>query len=102
VIVSTVEDRFCIANTEYQLINFAALAGLSNLFGTTREQIKLPVEESQILTGLTKIKVGFKAILEKQQAKLPEKRVEALPPKANDEIKTSGSQETTKRSRSKQ
>jgi hypothetical protein len=79
VVVSAVEERFCIAKTEYQISNFAALAGLTALFGTTR--IQLPVDETQIQRDLTKIEIGFKAILEKQQAQVTEKKVEALPPK---------------------
>lgn len=81
VVVSSVEERFCIARTEYQTRNLSPLAGLANLFGTTVEQIQLPVEESQISRDLTKIEVGFKALLEKHQETVAEKKVEALPPK---------------------
>jgi len=85
VVVTTVEERFCVAKTEYQVKNFAALMGLANLFGTTTEHIRLPVDESQISNKLTKIKVGFNAILQKQQLEIVEKKVEALPANISDE-----------------
>ncbi len=91
VVVTTVEERFCVAKTEYQVKNFAAMMGLANIFGTTTEQIRLPVDESQISNKLTKIKVGFNAILQKQQAEIVEKKVAALPAKTSDEDEASNS-----------
>jgi hypothetical protein len=79
VVVSTVEKRFCLAKTEYQTKNLAALTGLANLFGTTIEQIQLPVEESEISRHLTKVGVGSKAMFEKHQKKISEKKIQALP-----------------------
>jgi hypothetical protein len=64
--VSIVEKRFCIAETETRLRNpFWESGALAALFGTTREQIRLPVNEGQILKGLEKIEVGFPARLVK-------------------------------------
>jgi hypothetical protein len=80
VVVSNVEERFCIAKTEYQTRYLSPLVDLSTLFGTTRQQIQLPVDESQISKDLTKVEIGFKALLEKHQAQVIEKKVEALPP----------------------
>jgi hypothetical protein len=96
VVVSSVEERFCIAKTEYQTKNISPLAGLANLFGTTIEQIKLPVEESQISRDLTKIEIGFKAILEKHQEKLTEKNVKTLPPKPINSLKAAGKEQPSK------
>lgn len=81
VVVTSVEERFCVAKTEYQARNFAVLAGLTSFFETTVEQVKLPVDESQIAKGLTKVEVGFKAFLEKHQENIIERKVEALPVK---------------------
>lgn len=80
VIVSTIEERFCIAKTAYEVSNFLPLLGIANLFGTTTTQIRLPINENQVQKGsLTKIEVGFKVLLEKQQEQITEKKVKALP-----------------------
>lgn len=66
VLVTIVENRFCIAETETRLRNpFIESGALAALFGTTREQIRLPVNEGQIWKGLEKIEVGFPARLVK-------------------------------------
>lgn len=96
VVVSSVEARFCIAKTEYQTRNLSPLVSLANLFGTSIEQIQLPVDESQISRDLTKIEIGFKAILEKHQEQVTEKKVEALPPKPIRSVKQAGVKQSSK------
>ena len=79
VIVSTIEERFCIAKTAYETSNLFPLLGLASLLGTTTTQIRLPINENQVQKGnLTKIEVGFKVILEKQKEQIVEKRVKSL------------------------
>ena len=66
--VRTVENRFCIAETESRFTNpFFNSIGLAGLFGTTIQKIRLPVNEGQIWKGLEKIEVGFPVLLEKRQ-----------------------------------
>ena len=88
--VTTVEDRFCVAETGYEhkgpLWNQIVL---SNMFGSTTERIILPVREEQIQTGLTKIQVGFLAKLVKKENDNTEKKVEALPSKSEELFETS-------------
>jgi len=90
VVVSTVELRFCIAETERRLRNpFLDSPGIAALLGTTVQQIKLPVDESQIWSGtLERIEIGFPARLVKQVKKaseLPQSQRSLLPAPAGDE-----------------
>jgi len=80
--VTTVEDRFCVAETGYEYKNtlFSELF-INKMFNTTSERIKLPVREDQIQAGLSKIQVGFLAKLVKKEIANEEKKVEALPSK---------------------
>jgi hypothetical protein len=64
--VSIVEKRFCIAETETRLRNpFWDSTALAALFGSTVQQIRLPVNEGQIWKGLEKVEIGFPARLVK-------------------------------------
>ncbi len=65
--VTTVENRFCIAETATRLINPAFSATLAVLFGSSKQQINLPVQEGQIFKGFEKIEVGFPALLVKRE-----------------------------------
>jgi hypothetical protein len=82
--VTTVEKRFCIAETETRLRNpFLDSGVLAVLLGTTQQQIRLPVNEGQIWKGLEKIEIGFPARLMKplrQPEELPTAQPSLLPP----------------------
>jgi hypothetical protein len=79
--VRTVEARFCIAETETRLRNpFLESGAIAALLGSTVQQIKLPVDESQISTGLEKIEIGFPARLVKAIRESEEEGAEELPP----------------------
>lgn len=68
---------------------------MSKMFGTTSEQIKLPVREDQIQTGLSKIQVGFLAKLVKKEVATAEKKVEALTPKPEELTEPSENNDTS-------
>jgi hypothetical protein len=81
VMVTIVENRFCIAETETRMRNpFLESGALAALFGSTREQIKLPVNEGQIWKGLEKIEIGFPARLMKPVRQPEETEASELPP----------------------
>src|SRR5688500_3725172 len=77
--VGIVEKRFCIAETETRMRNPLESSALLALFGSTREQIKLPVNESQIWKGLEKVEIGFPARLMKPVRQPEEKETHELP-----------------------
>lgn len=81
VVVSTVERRFCIAETEYEMKSLIDLRAITAMFGGIADQKVLPVDVSQISKDTTKIEVGFQAFLEKKPAVIIEKKIEALPAK---------------------
>jgi hypothetical protein len=91
--VVKVEKRFCIAETGYQVIGSFFPPGLESLFGVRKEQIKLPVNESQITRVTEKIEVGFLARLVKKQKALTEKSVNALPPVDIEAIESSATKQ---------
>jgi hypothetical protein len=80
--VTTVERRFCIAETETRFVNpFFNSRMLSALLGgTTTEKIKLPVNEGQIWKGLEKVEIGFPALLVKQEEESVDELKEAETP----------------------
>jgi hypothetical protein len=88
--VTTVEDRFCVAETGYETkMPVWNVLVLNQMFGTTSEQIKLPVREDQIQNSLSKIQVGFLAKLVKKDAEKVEKKVSSLPVKSEKLIESS-------------
>jgi hypothetical protein len=77
--VSIVESRFCIAETATRLINPAFTTSLAILFGSSKEQINLPVHEGQMWKGFEKIEIGFPALFVRREESEPlEDEIEEL------------------------
>lgn len=89
--VNIIEERFCVAETGYKYKNsLLDNLNLAGLFGGTSVQIKLPVREDQIQSGLTKIEVGFLARLEKRKKSLESGNIEELVSKPKELTENSG------------
>lgn len=73
VVVTRLEERFCVAETDYELNN---LLIFRNMLGS---RVELPVDEYDISKGLTKIKVGFAVFSRKSLPAIAQTKVERLP-----------------------
>lgn len=75
VTVSSVEERLCLARTEYR-VQQIGFGWLSAILGP---RVELPVDESEMKGWPTKIKVGFPVILRKRPPLVAEEEVKTLP-----------------------
>lgn len=80
VTVSNVEERLCLARSDYQPIIDSGW--ITRMLGS---RVRLPVDEGEIVRELTKIKVGSPAILEKRPRVVTEEEVETLPAPSEEE-----------------
>jgi hypothetical protein len=76
VIVSTLEDKFCIASTDVSLNLGSFLSGTNWGALFSGSKIQLPVEESDITKHVEKIKVGFLAISPELKKEIQVKTIE--------------------------